>query len=76
MRPEELTTLLTSLGAAADVVEAIDCPAIQKHRGWNLTHWTYNLVPWGVRFVHDDGEHPEVSTVVALALPEFSAARS
>lgn len=54
MRPDELKTLLTALGKAADVVEAIDDPAVQSLRGWDLRGWNYVLVPWGVRFMHRD----------------------
>lgn len=38
--------------AAAEVVEAIDDPTLQGRRGWDLTGWTYVLVPWGVRLAH------------------------
>lgn len=49
---DELKTLLTSLEAAAEVVEAIDVPALQSLRGWDLRGWNYVLVPFGVRFTH------------------------
>ncbi len=54
LTPDELKTLLTSLEAAAEVVEAIDVPALQSLRGWDLRGWNYVLVPWGVRFAHKD----------------------
>jgi len=54
MSPDELKALLTTLGQAADVVEAIDDPGIQSLQGWNLTGWNYVLVQWGVRFTHSD----------------------
>jgi len=50
MSPHELKALLNSMKAAADVVESIDDPSLQPRRGWNLTGWSYVLVPWGVRF--------------------------
>ena len=54
MSPDELKALLTTLGQAADVVEAIDDPAFQSLQGWNLKVWSYVLIPWGVRFTHID----------------------
>lgn len=54
MSPDELNALLTSMAVTAEVVEAIDDPTLQSSRGWNLTGWTYMLVPWGVRFTHSD----------------------
>ena len=53
MSPDELKTLLTSMAVTAEVVEAIDDPALQGRRGWDLTGWNYVLVPWGVRFTHN-----------------------
>jgi hypothetical protein len=70
MRPDELSKFLLSMSLAADVVEAIDRPALQWQRGWNLANWTYDLVPWGVRFHHHDGPRNPETTVVAVALPE------
>jgi hypothetical protein len=52
--PEELTCRLNNLYAAADVVEAIDNPELQQERGWDLSRWRYDLVPWGVRFTYLD----------------------
>ena len=52
MSPDELKALLTSMEVTAEVVEAIDVPALQGHRGWDLRGWTYVMVPWGVRFMH------------------------
>jgi hypothetical protein len=36
----------------AKVVEAIEVPALQSLRGWDLRAWNNVLVPWGVRFTH------------------------
>lgn len=55
MHPEKLTRLLTGLERAAEVVDAIDNQETQRQRGWDLSHWRYELVPWGVRFIY---EHP------------------
>jgi hypothetical protein len=54
MTPEELTCRLNNLYSAADIVEAIDNPALQQLRGWNLSQWRYDLIPWGVRFTYLD----------------------
>jgi CheY-like chemotaxis protein len=70
MEPEGLVRLLTSLRAAAEVVEAIDHPNKQFLRGWDLTDWSHEGVPWGVRFVHCDDRGVQMGAVVALALPE------
>jgi hypothetical protein len=45
MSPNELKALLNSMKAAADVVEAINHPNLQSRRGWDLTGWSYVLVP-------------------------------
>jgi len=63
MAPEELATYLSSLEAAADVVEAIDDPETRRSRGWNLAGWSYELIPWGVRFVHS-GQGPRTEVAV------------
>ena len=52
MNPDEPKALLTSMEVTAEVVEAIDVPALQSLRGWDLRGWNYVLVPWGVRFTH------------------------
>jgi hypothetical protein len=56
MTPDELKTLLTSLEAAADVVEAIDDPGRQTQWGWDLAGWSHAPIPWGVRFTHCNRE--------------------
>jgi len=66
MAPKELTQLLLGLNTAADVVEAIDNRELQQRRGWDLSHWRYSLVPWGVRFTYQ--EQPDLPPVEVLAL--------
>jgi CheY-like chemotaxis protein len=70
MPPEKLAGLLTSLRAAAEVVEALDHPHLQFKRRWDLTNWSHEPVPWGVRFIHRDGRGAPRGAIVALALPE------
>jgi hypothetical protein len=69
MRPNELSDLLKSMSSAADVIEAIDQPSLQRQRGWDLAEWTYDMVPWGVAFYRTSLRH-EDATLVAVALPE------
>lgn len=71
MSPNELKALLNSMKAAADVVEAIDDPSLKSRRGWDLTGWSYVLVPWGVRFTHCD--FPEEIDVGIEDFPEQGA---
>jgi len=54
MSPAELKTFLTSIAVASNVIEAIDDTRLQHSKGWDLTGWHYELVPWGVRFFHAD----------------------
>jgi hypothetical protein len=56
--------------AAAQMIEAIDNPRLQTQLDWNLQCWTYELVPWGVRFNHRNGDGATDFAVVALVLPE------
>lgn len=67
MKPEELTAYVSSLEAAAEVVEAINDQAAQQRRGWDLSNWRFDLVPWGVRFVHHNGQNGIPTEVFVLA---------
>jgi len=51
---------------AAEVVEAIDDPGLQRQRGWDLSRWRYHLVPWGVRFSYHDPHSGGQTDVLAL----------
>jgi CheY-like chemotaxis protein len=53
LTPAGLVTLLRDLRSAAEVVEAID--GHTRGRGWDLSGWRYELIPWGVRFCNCDG---------------------
>jgi CheY-like chemotaxis protein len=66
MTPEELAAVVTSLTAAATVVEAIGSSEIQRQRGWDLRGWHSEAMDWGVRFRHHrrgDGVDGEVLAV-------------
>jgi hypothetical protein len=67
MTPCELANHVQSLNGAADLVEAIDSPRLQDQRGWDLSRWRYDLIPWGVRFRFQEamGQEPVEVRVVA-----------
>jgi len=65
MTPEKFLPLLTGLDRAADLVEAIDDPELQRQRGWDLAHWNYQMVPWGVRFAYRDPRSRNLTEVLA-----------
>jgi hypothetical protein len=47
MTPEQLMRRLSSLQKAADNIDAIDDPHLQRRQGLDLTNWRYRLVHWG-----------------------------
>jgi hypothetical protein len=76
MQPAELTTLITSpLAAAVDIVEMIDNRSLWRERNWDLRGWTYDFVPWGIRFLRQDSEGHVLAAVVAVALAEACRTR-
>jgi CheY-like chemotaxis protein len=78
MPPEELVTLLTSLGAAAEVIEALDNRELQAQKGWPLANWRYESVPWGVLFRHYTPQanvDAEIEAVSVASVRARSAAR-
>jgi len=75
MTDGELTRLVMRLGTAADVVEAVDDPELQRQRGWDLSKWRYDLIPWGVRFSQRDPQR-HGNTALLVLLDVYSANRS
>lgn len=71
MSAEELINHLSNLELAAEVVEAIDDCELQQRRGWDLSGWRYELIPWGVRFVCRGAVEAEV--FVKAVLPRQAA---
>ena len=58
------------LDTAADLVEAIDGAERRFGHCWNLQGWSYQLVPWGVRFTHHDVcRNIRIDVIVRLAGP-------
>jgi len=72
MTAEELMGRIHNLEEAAEVVEAIDDPALQRRHGWDLGGWRYELVPWGVRFVRRERNGGETELFVLAALKQGS----
>jgi hypothetical protein len=64
---ERLIELLTSLSAAADIVDAMRDPRGQIGRGGDLKRWRFEPVPWGVRFLHSDNQGQVDEEVRAVA---------
>lgn len=52
---------------AADLVEAIDSPCLQDQRGWDLSRWRYDLIPWGVCFRFQCQKLQETWEVIVVA---------
>jgi len=68
MTAEELISHVGSLREAADLVESIDDPELQRRRGWDLSGWCYELVPWGVRFVRREPRYRDETVTSVLAV--------
>jgi hypothetical protein len=68
MSPRLLAIMVSDLEKAAEVVEAIDDRERQKEQGWDLEHWQYELIPWGVRFRHFD-PFIQIPSFVKVVLP-------
>jgi len=75
MSAEELINHLGNLERAAEVVEAIDDFDLQQRRGWDLSGWRYELIPWGVRFVRRGAVEAEVFVQAVLPQRQASAGR-
>ncbi len=70
MHPQEMTALLISLSAAADIIEAIDNPEHQDLRGWDLEGWSYTCIPWGVAFLRHGHRGAVTGSILAVTLSE------
>ncbi len=76
MDPPSLAQILTDLNAAADVLEAFENRALQMERNWNFHGWRYELIPWGVRFIHRDGDKNETEVFATLSTPTSVVAKT
>jgi len=66
MSREQLNHWMVSLDQAADVVEAIESPELQRLRGWDLSGWRYELVPFGVQFTRADRDTAPLRITVGM----------
>jgi CheY-like chemotaxis protein len=67
--PEELAAALESMGSAAEVIDAIDRRGHFWPRDWDLRPWSYELVPWGVRFRRHAPDATVDAEVTAVCAP-------
>lgn len=69
MHPDELESLLISATIDA-VIAAIENPARQAERGWDLHNWTYWASPSSVCFLHWNEQDQPSDVVVAVRAPQ------
>jgi hypothetical protein len=70
MPPDRLVELLTEV-CERDVMAAIDDPAVQAARGWDLHGWLYRAAPSSVCFLYaDDTGRPTEAVIAVHAPPE------
>jgi hypothetical protein len=65
MRPEQLAQLLNEV-SDGDLMAAIDNPALQEVRGWDLRGWCYRAAPSSVCFLYSDETGRPTEAVVAV----------
>jgi hypothetical protein len=68
MRPEELEALLR-VTDIDEVVAAINDPALQAERGWDLHDWAYRSAPGSVCLLHCDESGRPTELIVAVRAP-------
>jgi hypothetical protein len=68
MHPDELESLLARV-TVEEVTRAIDDPAVQARRGWDLHNWAYRTAPGSVCFLHADDSGRPTEVVVAVCAP-------
>jgi hypothetical protein len=68
MPPDRLAELLTEV-SDQDVMAAIDDPALQAARGWDLHGWHYRASPSSVCFLHADAAGRPTEAVIAVRAP-------
>lgn len=69
MLPDELESLLAST-SLEEVIAAIEDPARQVQRGWDLRSWTYQAAPASVCFLHCNEKGQPSDVLVAVHAPE------
>jgi hypothetical protein len=68
MSPDRLTELLTEV-SEREVMAAIDDPAVQAARGWDLRGWCYRAAPSSVCFLYADETGRPAEAVIAVHAP-------
>ncbi len=70
MAPDRLVELLSEV-SEREVMAAIDDPAVQAARGWDLRGWLYRAAPSSVCFLYaDDTGRPTEAVIAVHAPPE------
>jgi hypothetical protein len=68
MQPDRLAELLTEV-SDQEVMAAIDDPALQADRGWDLHGWHYRASPSSVCFLYADAAGRPTEAVIAVHAP-------
>ena len=69
MQPDQLADLLTEV-SDGDLMAAIDNPALQAARGWDLHGWCYRAAPSSVCFLYADETGRPTEAVIAVRAPK------
>lgn len=70
MPPDRLVELLNEV-SERELMAAIDDPAVQAARGWDLRGWCYRAAPSSVCFLYaDDTGRPAEAVIAVHAPPE------
>lgn len=68
MSPDCLAELLTEV-SDRELMAAIDDPAVQASRGWDLRGWCYRAAPSSVCFLYADETGRPAEAVIAVHAP-------
>jgi hypothetical protein len=68
MRTDELESLLACT-SIEEVVAAIDDPALQAQRGWDLRGWTSSMAPSSLCLLHSDEQGNPLDMLVVVREP-------
>ncbi len=68
MAPDRLAELLTEV-SERELMAAIDEPAVQAARGWDLRGWSYRAAPTSVCFLYSDETGRPTEAVIAVHAP-------
>jgi len=71
MRAEDLANQFSTMDDVSEMLLVIEQKNGRTWRGRNIDRWRYEMVPWGVRFLHLAANMLPDEAVVSLALPAF-----